>query len=388
MALLQRSGMDKRAPDEGQYRFGPFRLDPAERTLTRDGVPILLTYRVFETLLTFVRSSGGLLTKDELMASIWPGRIVDEGSLTQAIFTLRKALGGAQEEGRYIVTVPGRGYAFRAPVQNAAGFAPAAVIPDVPLQEPVALQDAVRPMPWRSSRHFLAGLCLLAILIAGTAWLMRHRGDTQPVGKSNVVVLSEFQNFTADPALGAVLGKVLEIDLAQIACLERDFVATDRRNPAPHGALGGCAADTGSGAQYLRARSGERGSERRRCCVERSLCGDAGSRGLRFRQERCREYGGGRRQRGPAARSRRDDCKTAREPERIADFDPQVQCSDRAGDHGVLRSPESLFLWRAGALKGYNAAAIPLFRHALELDPGFAVAYEELASAYLGQSEP
>src|SRR5277367_169868 len=100
-----RSIMDVRAPNEGLYRFGPFLLDPAERSLTRDRMPITLTYRVFETLLVLVRRSG---------------RYVEEGNLKQAIFTLRKALGGGEEDPHYIVTAPGRGYSFTAAVERVA----------------------------------------------------------------------------------------------------------------------------------------------------------------------------------------------------------------------------------------------------------------------------
>src|SRR5580700_2391330 len=104
-----RLNMDVRAPDEGQYRFGPFLLDPGERSLTRDGAPVALTHRVFETL---------MVSKDELMEAIWPGRYMEEGSLKQAIFTLRKVLSGDTDDAQYIVTAPGRGYSFSGTVER------------------------------------------------------------------------------------------------------------------------------------------------------------------------------------------------------------------------------------------------------------------------------
>ena len=110
--------MDTRSPIEGRYRFGPFVMDPAERVLTRDGAAVPLTARLFELLLAFVRSPRRLLTKGDLMEFVWPDRVVDEGSLTQAIFSLRKALGDGSEESRYITTVTGRGYSFGATVEN------------------------------------------------------------------------------------------------------------------------------------------------------------------------------------------------------------------------------------------------------------------------------
>ena len=110
--------MDVKAPDEGQYRFGPFLLDPGERLLLRDGAPVPLTHRLFETLVTFVRNPGRVLTKDELLESVWPGRYMEEASLKQAVFTLRKALSDSSDDAQYIVTAPGRGYSFTAPVQK------------------------------------------------------------------------------------------------------------------------------------------------------------------------------------------------------------------------------------------------------------------------------
>src|ERR1700730_5463776 len=109
--------MDVRTPDEACYRFGPFLLDPAKRSLTRDGAPIALTYRVLETLLVLVRNPGRTVTKDELHDAIWPGRYMEESSLKQAIFTLRKVLSGDADDTEYIVTASGRGYSFTANVE-------------------------------------------------------------------------------------------------------------------------------------------------------------------------------------------------------------------------------------------------------------------------------
>lgn len=93
----------------GLYEFGPFRLDPAKRVLLRDGEPVPLTPKAFETLLVLVQNNGQPISRDDLMQAVWPDSFVEEGNLTQNIFVLRKALGG---DNRYIVTLPGRGYQF------------------------------------------------------------------------------------------------------------------------------------------------------------------------------------------------------------------------------------------------------------------------------------
>ncbi|MBA3440654.1 MAG: PD40 domain-containing protein [Pyrinomonadaceae bacterium] len=100
------------------YEFGPFRLCPAENLLTRDGEPVPLAPKLFETLVVLVRHSGHLVMKDELLKAIWPDSFVEEGNLSVNIFALRKALGDVHHEHKYIETVPKRGYRFVAPVRE------------------------------------------------------------------------------------------------------------------------------------------------------------------------------------------------------------------------------------------------------------------------------
>ena len=98
--------------------FGPFRLLPGRRELLAHGVPVTLGQRAFEILLMLVSRHGQLVTKDELMAEIWPGVVVEENNIQVHVSALRKALSGAGDGERYVLTVPGRGYCFVAPVQH------------------------------------------------------------------------------------------------------------------------------------------------------------------------------------------------------------------------------------------------------------------------------
>ena len=101
------------------YEFGDFGVDVAKRRLRGPGgVPVPLTAKAFETLLYLVGRSGTVLKKDELLGAIWPDAIVEENNLTQAISSLRRALGESRAEHRYIMTVPGRGYCFVADVRT------------------------------------------------------------------------------------------------------------------------------------------------------------------------------------------------------------------------------------------------------------------------------
>src|SRR5882724_8138499 len=96
------------------YEFGAFRIDTANRLLLNDGEPVPLKAKAIDTLLLLVEHNGEVVEKDELMREIWPDSFVEEGNLTQNIYVLRKALG----EGRYIESIPRRGYRFAAEVKE------------------------------------------------------------------------------------------------------------------------------------------------------------------------------------------------------------------------------------------------------------------------------
>jgi DNA-binding winged helix-turn-helix (wHTH) protein/tetratricopeptide (TPR) repeat protein len=93
------------------YDFGPFRIDASQHVLLRDGAEVPLTPKAFDTLLLLVRNSGRIVDKDELLKTIWPEAYVEEATLAQNVFTIRKALGGSEGE-QYIQTIPRRGYRF------------------------------------------------------------------------------------------------------------------------------------------------------------------------------------------------------------------------------------------------------------------------------------
>src|SRR5580698_777182 len=104
MAMSENPGADE------FYEFGPFRVDPARETLLKAGVAVPLTPKTFQILLVLVRHGKEIVTKDDLMKTVWPDTFVEEANLSRNIFMLRKALGETAQDPRYIVTVPGRGY--------------------------------------------------------------------------------------------------------------------------------------------------------------------------------------------------------------------------------------------------------------------------------------
>ena len=101
------------------YEFGPFHLDATKRVLLKEGEPLKLFPKEFDTLLALVERNGEVVEKDDLMQRVWQGTIVEESNLTTNISHLRKLLGESRNRHEYIVTIPGRGYRFVAGVRQA-----------------------------------------------------------------------------------------------------------------------------------------------------------------------------------------------------------------------------------------------------------------------------
>src|SRR5262245_58356674 len=126
--------------------FGPFRLLPAQQLLLEGESPIRIGSRALEILIALVERPGELVTKNELMARVWPNTVVEEGNLKVHVSALRRALGDGQPGRRYLATVPGRGYRFVAPIQ---------------VSTPVKLPD--QPRPAVESEYNLPALQIRAI---------------------------------------------------------------------------------------------------------------------------------------------------------------------------------------------------------------------------------
>jgi len=100
---------------QGAVEFGRFRLLPHRRELHADGAVVELGIRAFDVLMVLAEARGALVTKDEIMARVWPDTVVEENNLVVQISALRKALG---EDRDLIRTVSGRGYRFIAEIRK------------------------------------------------------------------------------------------------------------------------------------------------------------------------------------------------------------------------------------------------------------------------------
>lgn len=178
------------------YEFGAFRLDPAERKLTRGNEIVALTPKAFDTLLLLVRNSGHLLEKDDLIRMLWPDSFVEEGSLSNNIFLLRKALG---EDPAFIETVPRRGYRFVGGVRQFPG-ATTTTLPEKGLEASAsgsASLVAKARWPWRSRAALGIVAAALLASLAALGWFYRGAG----LGGETIdsVAVLPFVNASADP---------------------------------------------------------------------------------------------------------------------------------------------------------------------------------------------
>jgi len=110
------------SPQSGHlFDFGSFRLDAEERVLWRNGQPVSLTAKAFETLVVLVKHRGHIVGKEELLREVWPDSFVEEGNLSFNVSLLRKALGEDAHRPQFIETVARRGYRFIADVRAVDG---------------------------------------------------------------------------------------------------------------------------------------------------------------------------------------------------------------------------------------------------------------------------
>jgi len=126
------------------YRFGDFTLDIDQRVLLREGKPVALTPKVFDTLLILVENSGRIVEKEDLMRRLWPDTFVEESNLTFNIQQLRKSLSDNARDPRYVGTVARRGYRFIADVEAVVSGKSQA---EAQSARPIETSDAQSPEP-------------------------------------------------------------------------------------------------------------------------------------------------------------------------------------------------------------------------------------------------
>jgi len=351
--------------------FGPFEVRAASGELLKDGRRVRVQDQPFRLLVVLLEHAGQVVTREELQHRIWPGNtFVDfDSSLRVAVRKLRDALGDDAERPMFIETIPKRGYRFLAQVSPPTS----------------RLLVAAPPLPAADRRRGSAAMFIAAILAAAAgiaAFAEWGRRPASALGDKDTVVLGEFANTTGDPVFDVTLRQGLIVQLEQSPFLS--LVSDERIQQTlammaqPAGArltaeivlaicerTGGSAVLDGSiarlGSEYvigLRARN----------CVTGAVIDEEQAQTARKEDvlnALSRISGPFRRHLGESVTS----VETYAEP--LAEATTASLDAFRAYSAGK----------RALSSMG-SASAIPLFRQAVEIDPGFAIAHALLGRVY------
>jgi predicted ATPase/DNA-binding winged helix-turn-helix (wHTH) protein len=120
--------LGERLDKERAICFGPFRLLPTQRLLMDGDKRLHLGGRALDVLIALVERPGELVSKQELIARVWPNTFVDPANLTVHIAALRRTLGDGRGGNRFLINIPGRGYRFVAPIKLSDEFEPATIL--------------------------------------------------------------------------------------------------------------------------------------------------------------------------------------------------------------------------------------------------------------------
>jgi DNA-binding winged helix-turn-helix (wHTH) protein/tetratricopeptide (TPR) repeat protein len=188
------------------YEFGPFRVDPEKETVVRAGELVSITPKTFQILLVLIRNSREIVTKDDLMKTVWPDTFVEEANLSRNIFMLRKALGETAQDHRYIVTIPGQGYRLAEDVR----LVPEQELTLVAASHSLVKVEVKETKPW----WWIAAAAVL--LAAAGVGVWRYISLRRAVlSATDTVVLADFVNATGDAVFDETLRRGLAIQLEQ-----------------------------------------------------------------------------------------------------------------------------------------------------------------------------
>jgi eukaryotic-like serine/threonine-protein kinase len=354
------------------YEFGPFRVDPEKEILLRAGESVPLTPKTFQMLLVLVRHNQEVVTKDDLMKTVWPDTFVEEANLSRNIFLLRKALGESAQD-RYIVTVPGRGYRFAESVR----LVPKQEISIVAAQHFKVQVQVKETQPWA----WIATAAVLVLAVAGGIfWFFSRR--TTVLTEKDTVVLADFSNSTGDPVFDGTLRQGLAIQLEQSPFLS---LVSEARIQRTLGFMG-----RPSDARLTRELAHEICERTASAAVLDGSIASLGSQYvLGLRATNCRT--GDVLDEEQAEVAKKEDVLNAlsqiasRFRTRVGESLATVEKHETPLAEATTTSLEALKAYSTAVKVAFSTgfvAAVPLFKRAIEIDPKFALAHAHLGLMY------
>lgn len=372
------------------YWFGRFQLDPDSGVLSRDGQPIQLTPKAFNTLLYLLDRSGKLVTKDELMKALWPDAYVAESNLTQTVFMLRKALADTESTESYIKTVPGRGYRFAAEVHRISPAATdsatsSAIVGQNAIAIPRDLSSSGPSLPpiarTRLQSRIRSGMALAGILLLSIAfklalgrWVIPRQASAQ---NRKMIAVLPFENLTGDTGQDYFSDGFTEEMITQLGNLDPQHLGVIARTSVEHyrkGLVSAGQVGRELGVGYIVEGSVRRSGDRVRITTQLIRANDQ-------THLWAREYD----------RETKDLLELQREiARRVADeiqlmLDPARSATRGFSDANSYEAYDlylkGRYFWAKRTPEGLGKA-VGLFKAATKKDPGYSLAYAGLADSY------
>jgi DNA-binding winged helix-turn-helix (wHTH) protein len=376
------------------YQFGPFEVNAASGELLKNGRRIRLQEQPFRLLVELLENAGHVISREELRIRLWrDDTFVDfDGSLRSAVRKLREALDDDAEDPRYIETIPKRGYRFLVPeVRRVDAAHQAADLSANPIPAGTAALPPEYNLPaktaWSRSRKWALPITLLLIIIiaATLVSIFRHR---KVLTEKDTIVLADFMNSTGDPVFDGALRQGLAVQLAQSpflsliseqriqkvlrlmgkpadARLTPDIAREICERTASADVLDGSISRIGSqyvlGLRAMNCRSGEVVAEQQAQVARKEDVLDALSQiSGKFRAQIGESLATVEKHNTPLAEA------TTPSLEALKAYSTGLKVTSSIGE----------------------AAAVPFFKNAIEIDPQFAMAYAYLGLMYgaIGES--
>jgi eukaryotic-like serine/threonine-protein kinase len=381
--------MSSPASAQPRVRFGVFELDLESSELRKSGVLLRLAPQPFKVLVLLISRPAQLVTREEIREEIWGAdTFVDfEHGLNFAIKKIRDTLGDDAESPRYIETLPRRGYRFIAPVERLAATSSEQTSPRT--AEWRQQQGSVVAAPWKLSRFrwaLIGSAATAAIALALGGWFLLSR-TTHVLNEKDTILLAEFTNTTGDTVFDATLRQGLSVQLEQSPFLS---IVSDEQIQETLRMMGQKpdVKLTVEIAQELCRRTGSA------AVLEGSIAQIGTQYLLTVRATNCTNgkslasteaEAGDKNHVLDALGKTASDIRT-----KLGESLSTVQKFDMPLEQATTPSLEALEAFSRGRKASATefAAGIPLFKHAIELDPNFALAYAWLGRTYADIGEP
>jgi DNA-binding winged helix-turn-helix (wHTH) protein/tetratricopeptide (TPR) repeat protein len=335
----------------------------------------------FELLCLLVERNGELVTRGEIVESIWGKDVYldAESAVSTAVRKVRQALNDNPEAARFIATVPARGYRFVATVHQAEPV-PSDPTPQSSQKPTATPAPAASREPPRNLRVFIASAAILLVAMGIVAFLRLHRA--QPLTQKDTIILADFANSTGDPVFDSTLKQGLAVELGQSPLLNilpdqkvRSTLLEMTRSPDEP--------LTESLAREVCERTGST------AYIAGSVANLGGQYVIGLNAADCATGDGLAREQTEAVGKQQVLAALGAAADRLrvklGESVGSIQRFDVPLAQATTSSLEALRAYSLGLStygRGDQTGAIPLFQRAIELDPDFAMAYANLGRAY------